>query len=63
MFVSGQAQNAIVTGDKRVYSEVSSRGYLVASDDAFVCSVISYSEVKIGLETHKKEQKLGVKSF
>ena len=26
--------------------EVSSRGYLVASDDAFVCSVISYSEVK-----------------
>ena len=27
-------------------SEVSSRGYLVASDDAFVCSVISYLEVK-----------------
>ena len=43
------------------YSEVSSRGYLVASDDAFVCSVISYSEVKIGLETPKKEQKLGGK--
>ena len=27
-------------------SEVSSRGYLVASDDAFVCRVISYLEVK-----------------
>ena len=27
-------------------SEMSSRGYLVASDDAFVCSVISYLEVK-----------------
>ena len=27
-------------------SEVSSRGYLVASDDTFVCSVISYLEVK-----------------
>ena len=26
--------------------EVSSRGYLIASDDAFVCSVTSYSEVK-----------------
>ena len=26
--------------------EVSSRGYLVTSDDAFICSVISYSEVK-----------------
>ena len=40
------------------YSKVSRRGYLVASDDAFVCSVISYSEVKIGLETPQKEQKL-----
>ena len=27
-------------------SKESSRGYLVASDDAFVCSVISYLEVK-----------------
>ena len=27
-------------------SEVSSRGSLIASDDAFVCSVISYSEMK-----------------
>ena len=27
-------------------SEESSRGYLVTSDDAFVCSVISYFEVK-----------------
>ena len=27
-------------------SEESSRGYLVASDDAIVCSVISYLEVK-----------------
>ena len=41
-------------------SEVSSRGYLVASD-AFVCRVISYSEVKIGLETSRKEQELGEK--
>ena len=32
---------------------MSSRGYLVASDDEFVCSVISYSEVKIGLEPLK----------
>ena len=27
-------------------SELSSRGYLVTSDDSFVCSVISYLEVK-----------------
>ena len=27
-------------------SDLSSIGYLVASDDAFICSVISYSEVK-----------------
>ena len=26
--------------------QVSSRGYLVASNDAFICSVISYSEMK-----------------
>ena len=44
-----------------LYSEVSSRGYLVASDDAFVCSVVSYSEVKIGLETPQKEQTRGEK--
>ena len=44
----------LVASDKQVClqrviscSEVSSRGYLVASDDAFVCSVISYSKVKI----------------
>ena len=40
-------------------SEESSRGYLIASDDAFVCSVILYQEVKqavfeIGLQTHQK---------
>ena len=34
--------------------KVSSRGYFVSSDDKFVCSVISYSEVKIGLETPKE---------
>ena len=48
-------------------SEVNSRGYLVASDDAFVCSVISYLEVKRAvfenwftnpLPHPKKEQKL-----
>ena len=42
-------------------SEESSRGYLVTSDDAFVCSVMLYLEVKRAvhvlenwLETHQK---------
>ena len=49
-------------------SEESSRGYLVASDDVFVCIVISYLEVKQTVFENwfinpQKEQKLGGKSF
>ena len=32
-------------------SEISSRGYLITSNYAFVCSVISYLEVKTGIKT------------
>ena len=60
IFVSGPVQtrsslviNAFVCG-VILCLEVSNRGSLVASDDAFVCSVISYSEVKIDLENPPK---------
>ena len=68
----------LVAGDKRACLQCDivfggeytcSRGYLVASDDGFVCSVISYSEEKrVVFENWfrtppKREQKLEGKMF
>ena len=67
-YVVAIAINAFVCSVKSC-SEVSSRGYLVASDDTFVCSVISYFEVKRAVFENwfttppPKEQELGGKDF